>query len=78
MDLRICFYFNIIIKHIHTVYSFVVIRLGSSPSPHRWSAHWEKPPRGAEPRIELGPALHQADTLPIELRRTLTELCRTL
>ncbi len=31
-------------------------------------------PRGAEPRIELGPALHQADALPTELRRTPTEL----
>ncbi len=48
------------------------------------AAHWEKPPSGAEPRIELGPALHHADALttdyaahywdnshPTELRRTL-------
>ncbi len=42
-----------------------------SPSPHRWSAQWEKPPWGAEPRIELGPAIHQVDALLTELRRTL-------
>ncbi len=29
----------------------------------------EKRPWGAEPRIELRPALHQADILPAELRR---------
>ncbi len=33
-----------------------------------------KPPCGAEPRIELGPALQQADALPTELRRTITVL----
>ncbi len=43
--------------------SSVCIRWGSSPFPHRWSA---------EPRIELGPALQQADALPAELRRTLS------
>ncbi len=31
----------------------------------------EKPPRGAKPRVEPGPALQQADALPAELRRTL-------
>jgi hypothetical protein len=31
----------------------------------------DKPPFGAEPRIELGPALQQADALPIEPRRTI-------
>ncbi len=31
-----------------------------------------KTSRGAEPRIELGPALEQADALPSELRRTLS------
>ncbi len=30
-----------------------------------------KPPSGAEPRIELGPALQQADALPTEQRRTI-------
>jgi hypothetical protein len=30
-----------------------------------------KPPCGAEPRIELGPALQQADALPTEQRRTI-------
>jgi hypothetical protein len=29
------------------------------------------PPCGAEPRIELGPALQQADALPTEPRRTI-------
>jgi hypothetical protein len=33
------------------------------------SAHSETPPCGGEPRIELGPALHQADALPNEPRR---------
>jgi hypothetical protein len=33
---------------------------------------------GAEPGIELGPALQQADALPSELSRTLSELLRTL
>ncbi len=36
------------------------------------------PPRDAEPRIELGPALQQADALPTELLRSLTELRRIL
>jgi hypothetical protein len=31
----------------------------------------EKPPRGAKPRIELGPASRKADALPPELRYTL-------
>ncbi len=31
----------------------------------------ETPPCGAEPRIELGPALQQADALPTEPRRTI-------
>jgi|688.fasta_scaffold1763400_1 hypothetical protein len=33
---------------------------------------------GAEPRIELRPALQQADVLATELRRTMNELCRIL
>jgi hypothetical protein len=49
----------------------VIIRRGFSPSLHRLSAQWEKPPCGAEPGIELGPALQQADALPIEPRRTI-------
>ena len=31
-----------------------------------------EPPCGAEPRIELGPALQQADALPTEPRRTMS------
>ncbi len=58
---------------MHTVHTFA-IRCGSSPFPQ-----WEKPPWGAEPRIrELWPALQQAYALPTELRRTRTELRRTL
>ncbi len=51
----------------------------------QWSAHWENPPWGAEPRIELGPAIdskpihyqlryaapYWATPHPIEQRRTL-------
>jgi hypothetical protein len=37
-----------------------------------------KPPCGAEPRIELGPALQQADALPTEPRRTISEPRRTM
>ncbi len=40
------------------------------PYPHRLCAQWGKLPCGAEPRIELGPALLQADALPTEPRRT--------
>ncbi len=47
-------------------------------SPYRWSAQLEKPPWGAKLRIELGPALQQANELPSELHCTLTELHRTL
>jgi hypothetical protein len=32
---------------------------------------WEKPSWGAEPRIDLEPALQQANALPTELRCTL-------
>jgi hypothetical protein len=38
----------------------------------------EKPPCGAEPRIELGPALQQANALPTEPRRTIAEPRRTI
>jgi hypothetical protein len=48
--------------HIHTVHLSAAIRRGSSPFPHRFSAQWEKPPWGAEPRIELGPALYSKPT----------------
>jgi hypothetical protein len=62
--------------YIHTVHLSVGTRRGSSLSPHRWTAQREKPLWGAEPGIELGPALQQADALPAELRRTLSELRR--
>ncbi len=52
--------------HIHTIHSSVVIHRGSSPSPHRWSAQWDKPPWGAEPRIELELELElELDPLPM-------------
>jgi hypothetical protein len=35
------------------------------------SAQWGTPPCAAEPRIELGPALQQADALPTEPRRII-------
>jgi hypothetical protein len=55
----------------HPPHSSVVIRRGSSPSPHRWSAQWEKPP---EPTIELRSAIQQADEVPTELRHILKKM----
>ncbi len=75
-DATLFVYLNFLVHTVHsvhqilTIHSSVAIRRGSSPSAHRWSAHWEKPPRGAEPRIEVGHTLQQADALPSELRRT--------
>jgi hypothetical protein len=57
--------------HIHTIHLSIAIRWGLSPYPHCLKAQWEDPPYGAEPRIELGPALQQADVLPTEPRRTI-------
>jgi hypothetical protein len=61
-------------NHIHTIYISVAIRWGLSPSPHRLKAQWEDPPCGAKPRIELGPALQQADALPTEPRRMMKNM----
>jgi hypothetical protein len=58
-------------NHIHTIHFSVTIRRGLSPFPHRLYAQWERPPCGAEPGSELGPALQQADALPTEPRRTI-------
>ncbi len=58
-------------NHIHTIHLSIAFRWGLSPFLHRLSAQWERPPCGAEPRIELGPALQQADALPTEPRRTI-------
>jgi hypothetical protein len=41
-------------------------------NPHRVFAQQGEPPWDAEPRFELRPALQQADALPTELRRILT------
>jgi hypothetical protein len=56
---------------IQYLYSSVATRQGSSPSPHRWSDFWEKPPWGAELGIELGSTLQHADVLPSKLCRAL-------
>ncbi len=53
------------IQHILTI----AIPWGLSPFPHRSSVG--QPPCGAEPRIELGPALQQADALSTEPRRPI-------
>jgi hypothetical protein len=58
-------------NHIQTIHLSIAIRWGLSPSPHRLKAQWEDPPCAAEPGIELGPALQQADALPTEPRRTI-------
>jgi hypothetical protein len=58
-------------NHIHTIHLSIAIRGGLSPSPHCLKAQWEDPPCGAEPGIELGPALQQADALPTEPRRAI-------
>jgi hypothetical protein len=55
-------------------FSYFFITYTLSPSLHRLKAQWEDPPCGAEPRIELGPALQQADALPNEPRCTYTLL----
>jgi hypothetical protein len=66
------FFYNIHTFISHSYNTFIVaIRWGLSPSLHRLKAQWEDPPCGAEPRIELGPALQQADALPTEPRRTI-------
>ncbi len=70
-------YFN-----IHTVQSSNHIHTIHSPRPFSISsslvAQWERPPCGAEPGIELGPAFQQADALPTEPRRTIAEPRRTI
>jgi hypothetical protein len=65
--------FLLIFIYIHSItvqYSTFILRhlpRFFSISSLLWSAHWEKFPGGAEPRIEIG----QADTLPADLCRTL-------
>ena len=68
-------FFNTCIpNHIHTMIPYI------HPSPFaEASLHFlialvpsgEKPPCGAEPRIELVPAFQQADAIPTEPRRTI-------
>jgi hypothetical protein len=57
----------------HSFHLSIAIRWGLSPYPHCLKAQWEDPPCGAEPRIELGPALQQADALPTASRRATRE-----
>jgi hypothetical protein len=65
----------IIFNNIHTFIQSQYIHPSpfaeASPYPHRLCAQWGKLPCGAEPRIELGHALQQADALPTEPRRPL-------
>ncbi len=61
--------------HIRTIRNPIANRRGSSLSPHRWSAQWEKslPLVPSRESNSLGPALQQADALPSEQHRTLSE-----
>ncbi len=70
------FIFDIFIAYIHSITFIQYIY----PSPFaEASLHFliacllsgETPPCGGKPRIELGPALQQADALPTEPRRTM-------
>jgi hypothetical protein len=65
-------FYNIHTFHSIILHSSFAIRWSLSPFPHRLCAQWGKLPCGAEPRIELGPALQQADALPTEPSRTST------
>jgi hypothetical protein len=69
------FLFIFIFYNIHSVQSFNHIHTIHSPRPLSISsslvAQWERPPCGAEPGIELGPAFQQADALQTEPRRTI-------
>jgi hypothetical protein len=78
------FFFTFTIFNIHSyntiIHSFI---LHHFPRPvflylHRFSDQQEKPLWGANPRIELGPAIQQADALPIEPLHTLIEPHRSL
>ncbi len=64
------FFNTCILNHIHTIQSFIHLHsprpLSISPFPH-CTCSGEKPPWGAEPSFELGPA----SALPTELRCTL-------
>jgi hypothetical protein len=80
------FIFHIFFYNIHTYIHTITFIQYIYPSPfaeaslhpflHRLLAQWGEPPCGAEPRIELGPALQQADALPTEPRRTIKRLFR--
>jgi hypothetical protein len=70
--------FSYFFYNIHTFiqshsYNTVIRRQSLRPLSicHRLYAQWERPPCGAEPGIELGPAFQQADAPPTEPRRTI-------
>jgi hypothetical protein len=68
VEISFSYYFFVYLDIMaHTVRTFipsnshnkliVAVRRGSCTSPYRLLAQWEKPPWGAEPRIELEPCL---------------------
>jgi hypothetical protein len=64
------------VTFIHTIQSYIlssliICRGLSSLYLHHFGAQQEKPPWGAGLKIELKPALQQANALPTELRCTL-------
>ncbi len=63
-----CLFHTFIITFIQYIHSFISIRRGTSPFLHCLLAQREKPPRGAEPRFELGPAIQLASALPTQPR----------
>jgi hypothetical protein len=74
------FLFIFIFYNIHTYIHTITFIQYIYPSPFAEAslhffiacvAQWGEPPCGAEPRIELGPALQQADALPTEPRHTI-------
>ncbi len=77
-DATLLVYFSYFITYIHTFiqshsYNTFIRRHSLRPLSISSSLVCSvgEPPCGAEPRIELGPALQQADALPTELRRTI-------
>ncbi len=64
--------------NIHTIHSSVAIRRGSSSSPHRWSAQWEKPPLGCLCEIRTRACLTASQCTTIWATRTLEKKMRFL
>ncbi len=74
------FIFHIFITYSTDIHSIAVITFTQSayPSPFAEASLHLLITLKAQPRIELGPALQQADALPTEPRRTITEPRRTM